>query len=158
MGWVVTRHLFLITRPCEDASAALAQPLGRTRVIDVVMGHEHGADRLRRRAERVKRAQELVPVAGVSGIDNDELTLVFDQIEVHPLRAQAIDAGGDLGRPSLLIRSLGHVRSGLDPARARTALMKSANTSPGKSGSAAHWMASRLTAGDHVVRCRVEKP
>jgi hypothetical protein len=63
------------------------------------MGDDDRADRLRARAERIDRRGEVLPVAGVAGVDEREFRLLGDEVEVDSLRPEPVDALRDLGLP-----------------------------------------------------------
>jgi hypothetical protein len=83
----------------DGRSGDRPQMLRRAGVIHVMMRDDHERDAARGHAQRFERCADLVAVAWIARVDQGRLVALDDEIEVHPLRAQSVDALGNLGRP-----------------------------------------------------------
>lgn len=106
----------------------LAYALRRSRVVDVMMGDDDGADTLQRKTQIARRFRDLLPVSGVTGVDQNRFPALGDEVEVGPSGPEPEHPLGDLGRPGAGVTADAHRRQSRE---SRTAVVLHSSSVPG---------------------------
>ena len=84
--------------------ARLAHLLGDADVVAVGVREQHRLDVAERAAAAGEELLELASEPGETGVDQRQPAAVLDDVEVHELVAEPVDAGGDLARHAASLR------------------------------------------------------